>query len=162
MPKPADMILPRYRIDASQIHSAGKGLFLEEAVGAGRIVAAPDGIDQTYPLSELLAKPEQMYASARWFEDRYTLSPEWPDECYINHSFEPTGLWHLGFVFALRDLPAGTEMTVDYRHLLPPGHAEDFIDATTGEKIVGLPWYESLMTTTRALAHVLDSASLSD
>ena len=32
----------------------------------------------------------------------------------------------------------------------------------TGEKIVGLPWYESLMTTTRALAHVLDSASLND
>jgi hypothetical protein len=156
------MILPHYRIDASQIHGAGKGLFLTEAIGAGRIIAAPDTIDKTYPLSELLTKPEQMYASARWFEDRYTISPEWPDECYINHSFEPSGLWHLGFVFALRNLPAGTEITVDYRHLLPPGQAEDFIDTATGERIVGLPWYESLMTTTRALAHVLDSASLND
>jgi hypothetical protein len=156
------MIVPRYRIDASLIHGAGKGLFLEEAIGAGRIIIAPDTIDKTYPLAELLAHPEQMYASARWFEDRYTLSTDWPDECFVNHSFAPTGLWHLGFIFAPRDLPAGTEITVDYRHLLPPGQAEDFIDTATGEKIVGLSWYESLMTTTRALAHVLDAASLTD
>ncbi|RDS84736.1 SET domain-containing protein [Dyella monticola] len=152
------MILPRYRIDHSTISGAGKGLFLEEAVDAGRIIAAPDAIERTYRLGELLGKPDQLYASARWFEDRYTLSPEWPDECFINHSFNPTGLWHLGFVFALRSLPTGTEITVDYRHLLPPGHAEDFIDTATGEKIVGLPWDESLMTTTRALASVLASS----
>lgn len=154
------MILPRYRIDASTIRGAGKGLFLEEAIDAGRIITAPDAIECTYRLEELQATPEQMYASARWFENRYTLSPDWPDECYINHSFEPTGLWHLGFVFALHNLPAGTEITVDYRHLLPPGQEEDFIDTATGEKIVGLPWDESLMTTTRALARVLDGACL--
>ena len=153
------MILPRYRIDASTIRGAGKGLFLGEEVEAGRIITAPDAIDRTYRLSELVAKPEQMYASARWFENRYTLAPEWPDECYINHSFAPTGLWHLGFVFALHKLPAGTEITVDYRHLLPPGQEEAFIDPATGEKIIGLPWDESLIATTRALARVLDSAS---
>jgi hypothetical protein len=156
------MIVPRYRIDASRINGAGKGLFLEEPVKTGRIITAPDTIDKTYRLDELLARPDLMYASARWFEDRYTLSPDWPDECFINHSFEPRGLWHLGFVFAMHDLPAGTEITVDYRHLLPPGQEEDFIDTATGERIVGLSWYESLMTTTRALAHVLDSASLTD
>ncbi|GAB2566993.1 SET domain-containing protein-lysine N-methyltransferase [Dyella jejuensis] len=156
------MILPRYRIDASTIQGAGNGLYVEESINAGRIITAPDAIDQTYNLDELLAKPEHMYASARWFENQYTMSPDWPDECYINHSFEPTGLWHLGFVFASRDLPAGTEITVDYRHLLPPGQAEDFIDTATGERIIGLPWHESLTTTTRALARVLDNASLSD
>jgi hypothetical protein len=131
-------------------------------VNAGCIITAPDTIDKTYRLDEVLARPDLMYACARWFEDRYTISPDWPDECYINHSFEPSGLWHLGFVFAMHDLPAGTEVTVDYRHLLPPGQEEDFIDTATGERIVGLSWYESLMTTTRALAHVLDSASLAD
>ena len=93
-----------------------------------------------------------MYAAARWFEDRYTLSPEWPDECYINHSFRPNGLWHLGFVFAGADLPAGSEITVDYRHLLPPGQAEDFVDSATGETITGLSWHESLASSTHALA----------
>jgi hypothetical protein len=156
------MIVPRYRIDASRIAGAGKGLFLEEPVNAGRVITAPDTIDKTFRLDEVVAQPDLMYASARWFENRYTISPDWPDECYINHSFEPNGLWHLGFIFATRDLPAGTEITVDYRHLLPPGQEEDFIDTATGERIVGLSWYESLMTTTRTLAHVLDGASLTD
>lgn len=152
------MILPRYHIAVSTIDGAGKGLFLDETVVAGRVITAPDGIDKTFAHDEIAASAElraQWHASARWFEDRYTLSPDWPDECYINHSFTPNGLWHLGFVFALADLPAGSEITVDYRHLLPPGQAEDFADSATGETIVGLSWQESLASSTRALAELL-------
>lgn len=154
------MILPRYRIAASTIGGAGKGLFLDEPVTAGSIITAPDAIDRTWRHDELAASPElsaQRHASARWFEDRYTVSPDWPDECYVNHSFSPTGLWHLGFIFAQADLPAGTEVTVDYRHLLAPGEAEDFVDSTTGETIVGLAWEDALASSTRALGRLLDS-----
>lgn len=157
------MIVPRYRIAASGITGAGQGLFLEQDVAAGQIVTAPDAIERTYRYDELTGSRElaaQLYASARWFEDRYTVSPDWPDECYINHSFTPTGLWHLGFVFATRDLPAGTEITVDYRHLLPPGEEEAFVDTATGQKIVGLPWIESLTASTHALAALLDGTRL--
>ena len=70
----------------------------------------------------------------------------------MNHAFAPTGLWHLGFVFAAEDLPAGVEITVDYRHLLAPGQYEEFHDATSGEPIVGFSWEESLRASTRALA----------
>ena len=152
------MILPRYHIAPSTIQGAGKGLFLDEPVAVGRIITAPDGIETTFRHAEIEASAElrtQWHASARWFEDRYTLSPDWPDECYINHSFTPNGLWHLGFVFALAPLPPGSEITVDYRHLLPPGHAEDFVDSTTGETITGLSWHESLTSSTRALAELL-------
>jgi hypothetical protein len=154
------MILPRYHIAASSIPGAGNGLFLDERVPAGRIITAPDAIDRTFGHAEIAASAElsgQMHACARWFEDRYTLSPDWPDECYINHSFKPTGLWHLGFVFAWGELPAGTEITVDYRHLLPPGVAEDFADSATGETITGLSWSESLASSTSALARLLDT-----
>ena len=125
------MILPRYHIAASAIHGAGNGLFLDEAVAAGSIITAPDGITETFRYADIMASTElraQFHASARWFEDRYTLSPEWPDECFINHSFAPNGLWHLGFVFALTELSAGSEITVDYRHLLPPGTVSVRID----------------------------------
>jgi hypothetical protein len=44
---------------------------------------------------------------------------------------------------------------VDYRHLLPPGQAEDFVDSLTGETITGLSWQESLASSTRALAELL-------
>jgi len=152
------MILPRYHIAASTIPGAGQGLFVDEPIVPGGIVTAPDAIIQTYSFAELLATPElsaQLRASARWFGDHYTVSPEWPDECYINHSFAPSGLWHLGFVFATAHLPAGSEITVDYRHLLAPGQAEEFADSITGKPIVGYAWRESITHSTQVLAGLL-------
>lgn len=153
------MILPRYHIAASTIAGAGKGLFLDEPLPRGRIAIAPDRIDQTWSFAEILADPEriaQLHTSVRWFEDRYTLSPDWPDECYVNHGFEPTGLWLLGFIFAARDLAAGEELTVDYRHLLAPGQEEEFRDARSGDAIVGYTWQESLRLGLDGLRKLID------
>lgn len=152
------MILPRYHIAASSIPGAGQGLFVDEPLTPGQIVTAPDAINETHSFAELLATPAlsaQLRASARWFDDHYTVSPEWPDECYINHSFTPSGLWHLGFVFATAHQPAGSEITVDYRHLLAPGQVEEFADSVTGKSIVGYAWQESITHSTRALAELL-------
>ncbi len=153
------MILPRYHIAASTIAGAGKGLFLDEALPRGQIAIAPDRIDRTWSFAEILADPEriaQLHTSVRWFEDRYTLSPDWPDECFVNHSFEPTGLWLLGFIFAARDLAAGEELTVDYRHLLAPGQEEEFRDARSGDAIVGYTWQESLRLGLDGLRKLID------
>lgn len=152
------MILPAYRIAASLIPGAGKGLFIDEAVAAGSILVAPDAIPRVYSMDELMALPDAqalLPATVRWFEERYTATPEWPDECYINHSFAPSALWHLGFVFARHDLAAATEITVDYRHLLGEGQRESFDDAASGAAIVGLAWRESLLMTSTELAQIL-------
>ena len=152
------MILPAYAVAASQIPGAGRGVFLAEPVPAGRILVAPDAIPRVYRWDEVMALPDRetaLAASVRWFEDRFTVSPEWPDECYLNHSFAPNGLWHLGFVFAARDLAAGEEITIDYRHLLGEGQEERFRDATSGAAIVGWSWQESLARSTRELAALL-------
>jgi hypothetical protein len=148
------MILLRYHIAPSRIPGAGKGLFLDEAVARGSLITAPDDIRKVYKWSEVQALPDAaalLASTVRWFEDRYTVTPEWPDECYINHSFAPCGLWHLGFVFALGDLAPGTEITVDYRHLLAPGQEEDFVDAQSGQRIVGYTWRESIECSTAQL-----------
>ena len=60
-------------------------------------------------------REEMLPSTVRWFEDRFTTTPEWPDECYVNHSFAPNGVWHLGFIFAARELEPGEELTYDYR-----------------------------------------------
>jgi hypothetical protein len=149
------MILPAYRIAASTVPGAGKGLFVEQSVAAGRVLVAPDAIPRVHSLAEVESHPagaQAAAASVRWFEDRYTISLDWPDECYINHSFEPNGLWHLGFIFAAHDIAAGEELTIDYRHLLPPGEREPFLDAATGQPIVGFAWEEGLRRSTLALA----------
>ena len=108
------MIIPRYHIGPSQIAGAGKGLFLDEPIARGRVIVAPDAIPRVHSFEDIERMPdaaELLPATVRWFENAYTVTPEWPDECYVNHAFEPTGLWHLGFVFAAADLPAGTEIT---------------------------------------------------
>ena len=152
------MILPSYRVAPSTIPGAGQGVFITEDVARGRILVAPDAIPRVFRWDEVMAMPDRdaaLAASVRWFEDRFTVSPEWPDECYLNHGFEPNGLWHLGFVFAARDLSAGEEVTVDYRHLLGEGQEEGFRDALTGREIIGWSWHESLSRSTSDLAGLL-------
>jgi hypothetical protein len=149
------MIQSPYAIRPSRIPGAGKGVFLTAAVPGGQILVYPDQIPATFTLDEITARPDAkaaLAATVRWFEARYTVSLEWPDECYINHSFTPSSIWHLGFVFAARDLPEDTELTVDYRHLLAPGQHEEFLDADTGQAIIGFSWQQSFTSSLQALA----------
>lgn len=152
------MIVPQYRVEASRIPQAGKGLFLAEPVQRGRVIAAPDNIHTVWPEARLRAfAPDsiEVESSVRWFEDWYSLTPEWSDECYINHAFEPTALWHLGFVFAAADLPAGTEVTVDYRLVIGSGEVMPFKDSLTGREIVGLSWQDNLRSSAAQLLQLI-------
>lgn len=148
------MILPRYRVADSRIPGAGKGLFVDEAVRRGAVIVAPDQVHTVWPESKLRQYPadsKEVESSVRWFEDRFSLTPEWSDECYVNHSFAPSALWHLGFIFALADLAPGTEVTMDYRYVIGDGERMPFADAETGREIVGLPWSQVLAGGARAL-----------
>ncbi len=151
------MIIPCYQILPSSIPNAGQGLFLAQAITKGSIVTAPDQINQLFSVKEVEAlAPDTLEreSSVRWFENYCTISTGWPDECYINHSFNPTTLWHLGFTFALQDYPEGTEMTLDYRLFLLENDTPGFEDTETGQAILGLPWMESLKRSTEQL-HLL-------
>lgn len=152
------MILPRYRVAASRIAGAGKGLFADESIARGRVLIAPDNIHTVWPEAKLrgfAADSIEVESSVRWFEDRFSLTPEWSDECYVNHSFAPNALWHLGFIFALRDIAATEEITMDYRHVIGSGEVMPFKDSATGREIVGLPWPQVLQESARQLAAIL-------
>ncbi len=152
------MILPRYRVEASRIKGAGKGLFLIDPVQRGKVIIAPDNIHTVWPEQKLRQYAEdsrEVESSVRWFEHYFSLTPEWSDECYVNHSFAPSALWHLGFIFALRDLPADTEVTMDYRYVIGDGERLPFADSETGREIVGLPWAQVLADSARVLAQLV-------
>ncbi|MDR3417113.1 MAG: SET domain-containing protein [Nevskia sp.] len=152
------MIIPLYRIGPSRIPGAGKGLFVDELVMRGRVVVAPDKVHTLLPERDLRKHPAgsiEVESSVRWFEDWFSLTPEWSDECYINHSFMPNGLWHLGFIFAQDDLVPGTELTIDYRLVIGSGEEMPFRDAVTGEKIVGLPWRDNLRQSAQRLLDLI-------
>jgi hypothetical protein len=149
--------VPAYEIHAA-VHAHGKGVFLREAVRKGQILVAPDAINRVYNAAEraaLTPGSAEDDACVRWFESYHTVSTDWPDDCYVNHSFHPSGLWHLGFIFATRDLAAGDEITVDYRFLVDDNEVMPFRDAETGREIVGYPWAENLQLSTQALLALL-------
>ncbi|HCL57441.1 MAG TPA: hypothetical protein DHW82_10595 [Spirochaetia bacterium] len=152
------MIVYQHEIKESLVPSAGKGLFLKEKVRQGSVIVAPDKINRVLSEEELHRfHPEspEVHSSIRWFENFYTSTPEWTDECYINHSFEPNGLWHLGFVFAGRDIEAKEELLIDYRLILAEGYEIGFKDSLTGEPIIGLKWEEKLHRSTRTLLSLI-------
>ena len=151
------MIVPKYEIRPAA-HAEGKGLFLLEAVKRGQILVAPDKINEVLNAqqrAELSPGSLEDEACVRWFETYHTVSTDWPDECYVNHSFNPSGLWHLGFVFALRDLEPGDEVTADYRFLVNDNEVMPFKDAETGKEIVGYTWEENLRISTGLLMELL-------
>jgi hypothetical protein len=152
------MIIPRYRVDASLIAGAGKGLFLDQPVQRGAVLLAPDNVHTVWPQSRLRQHaPDsiEVESSVRWFEDYFSLTPEWSDECYVNHSFTPNAQWHLGFIFALADLEAGAEITMDYRYVIGSGEELPFKDSVTGRAIVGLSWAECLRGSAERLLQVI-------
>lgn len=152
------MILCPYRVAESSIPGAGRGLFVTEAVVKGSVVIAPDRIDRMMHRRELDKLPKdsiENLSSVRWFEDWHTISVDWPDECYLNHSDTPNLLWHLGFNFALRDLVAGEELFLDYRYLLGTNESSGFCDSVTGREVIGLSWDDNVRNSAQALLQLL-------
>lgn len=154
------MIVPRYSIQSSKIPNAGKGLFLEEDVAQGRVIIAPSNVHTLVPEKKLLHYPVdsiEMASAVRWFENWYSLSPEWCDECYANHSFNPSGILHLGFVFAASDLAAGSEVTIDYSYFVTEKEV-CFIDGVTGRPVIGLEWQQSFIESAQKVLQLFQPA----
>jgi SET domain-containing protein len=152
------VIIPRYEVGPSLIPHAGKGLFAAEAVRRGAVIIAPDNIHTVWSEAKLRGYASdsiEVESSVRWFEDWFSLTPEWSDECYVNHSFTPNAQWHLGFIFALRELAPGEEITMDYRYVIGSGEEMPFKDSVSGRSIVGLPWGECLRGSAEQLLKTL-------
>lgn len=154
------LITIKYRLSQSTLANAGKGFFIDESVHAGRVLIAPAHITHTVRLAEILSPTPHPDASSSviWFEDHCVVSPDLPDDFFINHSFTPNAVWHLGFVFALRNIQQGEELFLDYRHLIAPSVALDFRDSTTGEAITGYPWRESLRITAQQILSIHENS----
>jgi hypothetical protein len=128
------MLLVRTYLAQSPI--AGTGLFLRDDATAGtRIWTFDPRIDRIYGIDEMEALPELTRQHLKTFavfsaERRLWVSPG-DDARFINHADSPTTRsleTAFGDDVAVRDLPAGTEITCDYRAIcdacnVDPAHA---------------------------------------
>jgi hypothetical protein len=77
---------------------------------------------------------------------------------FINHSFEPNLLWHLGCYFARVDITPGDELFLDYRVLIDPLWGHRIIDAGSGRPLEGTEWRRALLSSCRALTEILEAS----
>jgi SET domain-containing protein len=134
-------------IQDSLIPFAGMGLFTKEFIPQKSVIIFPNEENLLLSSQELEKFPVdsiEQQSAVRWFEDLFTIDPKWSLESHLNHSFNPNCLWYLGFVFAKENIQAGSELTIDYRHLLEENFTMDFNDSLTQLPITGLPWAEKM------------------
>ena len=144
------MLLRNYTIRHSQIPGAGLGLFAAERISRGDLVVAP-----THPDDVNSRQYVELFSGTH----PDGMEPETRDVRMINHSFTPTGHWHLGFVFACHDIQPGTELTVDYRLLGPVG-CLPFTDGATGQLVEGYEETEALQISLQRLREITGETPL--
>lgn len=114
------MMMCETELRPSPIH--GIGVFLLEPVKAGQIVWRFDSrIDRIYSQAELLSLPESMQRFIETYSTWHDALKLWilcgDNGRHFNHSGTPNTMSQgIGFGddVALRDLPAGAELTSDY------------------------------------------------
>lgn len=155
------MLTIRNIIQDSTIPMAGKGIFAGQNINKKKIIAFPNETHNLFSKQELQNLPEdsiENVSSIRWFEETFSCDISWSEESHFNHSFEPNCLWHLGFIFALRDIEEGEELTLNYEWLLDFDSKLDFLDSKTGREIRGLEFDEKMRRTTAILQNLFSES----
>lgn len=149
----------RVRVDQSKIF--GKGLFPLDPVPRGKIVCSfttDSRIITEQEYVEAIAKETRLIVRTgtryvgKYFT--YTDDPD-ADLNFFNHSFDPNLLVHCGIVIARRDIPAGQELTVDYRTLIDDTDIGVYNDAITGQRIRGFSARDTLLQTAQELIRIV-------
>ena len=154
------MLFVRAEVQHSKI--AGDGLFVTESVKKGQVVsihAANSAILTQEQYQEEQRKGNELVVRSgiRWVGRYFLYAKEMPIESYLNHSDDPSLLYHCGVSFARRDLKPGDELTVDYTLFLAEDDVEGFLDANTGRELFGRPPKEALLASTKQLVDLLES-----
>lgn len=149
----------RTRIAPSRLPGAGLGAFSLQSVTRGTFL----GIDlpqiswMISPQDALQLPRRERIQSWRHVEDicfRGGLGIDTPAN-YLNHSFEPNVLWHLGCYWACQDMEPEDEMLLDYRPLIDPMWNGRIVDAASGLRLTGDEGKRALLQSARALVDLL-------
>ena len=139
----------------------GKGLFSLEFVKKGSLIAnfAQDakGIitEEEYQLEQKKGNQLIIMSAIRWVDKYFLYGDYIGSEEYINHSYEPSMLYHCGICIAARDMKPGDELTVNYQYFLAENDLSSFSDHKTGKLVDGLPPKIALLKSAQELVKLL-------
>lgn len=139
---------------------AGKGIFALQFVPKGTVVSIhgfnAGVLTQSQYQEEQKNNNELVIRSGvRWVGNYFLYDRVDTIESYINHSDDPSLLYHCGISFAKRDLNIGDELTIDYTLFLAEDDVEGFTDVNSGKHLHGLSPKESLLKSSFQLVDLL-------
>jgi len=145
---------------------AREGLFAREDVGKGGIVAnfVEDAVvltEKEYQLEQKNGNELVIMSGVRWIGGYFLCKKKIGHEEYINHSFGPNLIYHMGVCFAARRIRSGEELTADYRFFLAENDVNAFTDVTTGRRVDGFSAEEALYRSARAVVAIMESSESS-
>ncbi len=142
----------------SSIH--GDGLFARKAFKKGDVIFAFQGVAIDYPKvsADLDRRPKYIqdaiaHQTCQLAGHTIHFRADEQATDFINHSEDPNVLLHCAVAFALRDIAAGEELTVNYRYVLLP-HEE--LLTNEGHTVRPANGMESLRETTAQLSRLLN------
>lgn len=141
----------------------GKGLYPLSQVNRGTIICSFTTDAKIIAEEQYLKAIEDRHplitrTGTRYVGRYFTITDDPDAELnFFNHSFDPNLLVHCGVVIALRDIPAGEELTIDYRYLIDDTDIGVYNDIVTGAPIGGFSARQALLQTTRQLLSLLES-----
>jgi len=141
----------------------GQGLFIPHPLAKGAIIASFTLDTRPITESEFIEQvaaghPAITRTGTRYIGRYFTFTDDTTSNLnFFNHSFEPNCLVHCGIVLARQDLPAGSELTIDYRTLVDASEIGTYADATTGQTIQGFTARKTLLHTAAELIELIRS-----
>ena len=112
--------------------------------------------EDEYNCAQQDGNADMIASGVRFIGNNFLWTKGYRIENYMNHSTTPNLLYHCGVCFALRDITAGEELTVNYSYLLSEDDDQSFTCAAAGRSIKGLSARQSLRETTAMLLNILD------
>ncbi|SHG27537.1 SET domain-containing protein-lysine N-methyltransferase [Ornithinibacillus halophilus] len=148
------MIHVKTEVKQSKVH--GEGLFLLEPVKKGDIIAslivdAKIMTEEEYQEEQRKNNEIVVKTGVRFAGEYFLYKDTIDNEEYINHSNDPSMLYHCGICFAKRDLDAGDELTVDYKYFLARDDIFQFSDEDTSQKVDGMDPKKAMIDSAKEL-----------
>lgn len=151
-----------FKTEVKDTGTYGQGLFLLEHVKKGEIIGILTmdcGVmtEDEYQREQAVNNEIIVMTAVRWIGRYFLYGDKIGSEEYINHSKNPTMLYHCGICFATRDLFAGDELTADYKYFLAEKDVFAFDDSNTGRQVDGISGREALLSSARELIKLIEN-----
>lgn len=145
----------------------GLGLFAAENVTKGQLIAilpyqAHILTEHEYQIEQKKGNEIIILSAVRWIGEIFLTRDKIGDEERINHSVNPTMLYHCGLCFAKKDLKIGDELTVDYKYFLASDDVNKFKGSNNVNSYMvdGINSHQALIDSAKELINLFSDAKL--